>query len=273
MKQTEEKLICPQKGCVGSFWNVISHRKTLPVGLECQTVGEVYAWAIDGLNGIDSRITYEASDVNIKWDVLNLELFLKEEFYRFIHWLCGFTISDDEGVAHNAKVILGICNIEEDLISEAVKIQDYGEHYLSFVRKWHDIRSSKRESEEQTLSASYKVIIAGGRDFNDYELLKEKCDFFLKNKIMEGRRITIISGHASGADSLGERYAQEGGLQCEQHPADWKTHGKAAGFIRNAEMAAIADALIAFWDGKSRGTANMINTARAKGLRVAVIGY
>ncbi|MBR1697914.1 MAG: DUF2493 domain-containing protein, partial [Anaerovibrio sp.] len=85
--------------------------------------------------------------------------------------------------------------------------------------------------------------------------------------------VIIVSGHAPGADTLGERYAHEHGLKCELYPADWNTHGKAAGPIRNAEMANNADALIAFWDGESRGTKNMIETAKAKGLRVAVVKY
>ena len=57
----------------------------------------------------------------------------------------------------------------------------------------------------------YKVIIAGCRDFADYELLKEKCDFYLQNKKPEN--IVIVSSHASGADALGERYAQERGYE------------------------------------------------------------
>lgn len=94
----------------------------------------------------------------------------------------------------------------------------------------------------------YKVIVAGCRDFADYELLKEKCDFYLQNKKPEN--IVIVSGHASGADDLCERYAQERGLQLETFPANWKAHGRAAGPIRNAQMASVAHALIAFWDGK-----------------------
>ena len=117
----------------------------------------------------------------------------------------------------------------------------------------------------------YKVIVAGCRDFADYELLKEKCDFYLQNKKPE--IIVIVSGHASGADTLGERYAQERGYETEVYPADWKTNGRAAGPIRNAQMAAVADALIAFWDGKSRGTKNMIDTATNRGLQVAVGRY
>ena len=117
----------------------------------------------------------------------------------------------------------------------------------------------------------YKVIVARCRDFADYELLKEKCDFYLQNKKPE--IIVIVSGHASGADTLGERYAQERGYETEVYPADWKTNGRAAGPIRNAQMAAVADALIAFWDGKSRGTKNMIDTATKRGLQVAVVRY
>lgn len=121
------------------------------------------------------------------------------------------------------------------------------------------------------LISNYRVIIAGCRDFVDYELLKEKCDFYLQNKKEED--IVIVSGHASGADALGERYAQERGLQLETYPADWKTHGRAADPIRNAQMASVAHALIAFWDGKSRGTKNMIDTATKRGLQVAVVRY
>ena len=121
------------------------------------------------------------------------------------------------------------------------------------------------------LISKYRVIIAGCRDFADYELLKEKCDFYLQNK--EKEDIVIVSGHASGADALGERYAQERGLQLETYPADWKAHGRAAGPIRNENMARVANALIAFWDGKSRGTKNMIETARKYNLKVAVVRY
>ena len=101
------------------------------------------------------------------------------------------------------------------------------------------------------LISKYKVIIAGCRDFNDYELLKEKCDYFLQDEKKED--VVIISGHASGADALGERYVQERGFLLETYPADWKAHGRAASPIRNAKMASVAHALIAFWDGKSRG--------------------
>lgn len=124
----------------------------------------------------------------------------------------------------------------------------------------------------KSLMDSYKVIIAGGRSFADYELLTTKCDALLKQKSTT-LDIVIISGTAKGADSLGERYALERGYAVEHFPADWKKYGRAAGMMRNAQMADIANALIAFWDGKSSGTKNMIDTAMKKKLNISIIRY
>ena len=118
----------------------------------------------------------------------------------------------------------------------------------------------------------FRVIIAGGRDFNDYPLLKAKCDNILADKTAT-HRIIVVSGAAKGADSLGEQYAREKGYTVERYPADWNTHGRAAGPVRNAQMANSADALIPFWDGQSKGTKSMINIAKTKGLGVRVISY
>jgi hypothetical protein len=114
-----------------------------------------------------------------------------------------------------------------------------------------------------------KVIIAGGRDFSDYDLLCKRCD-----KLLSGRNILeIVSGGARGADSLGERYAKEKQIPIKKFPAEWDKWGKSAGYRRNAEMARYADILIAFHDGESRGTNHMINLARDKNLEVHVIRY
>lgn len=114
-----------------------------------------------------------------------------------------------------------------------------------------------------------KIIIAGGRDFNDYKLLSESCDYFLQNQ----SEIEIVSGTANGADKLGEQYGEEKGHQIKKFPANWDKYGKSAGFKRNIEMADYADALIAFWDGKSKGTSHMINEAKNKNLKVRIIKY
>ncbi len=116
----------------------------------------------------------------------------------------------------------------------------------------------------------YYLIIAGGRDFNDYPLLERTVDQFLKDVRDE---ITIFCGKASGADSLGERYALARGYAVQYFPALWKKFGRAAGPVRNQEMVDRADALVAFWDGKSRGTAHIIGAARRQQLAVCVQPY
>lgn len=114
-----------------------------------------------------------------------------------------------------------------------------------------------------------KIIVAGGREFNNYNLVKEKLDYFIGNN----NQVEIVSGKAKGADSLGEKYAKEKGLPVKEFPADWDQYGKKAGFIRNSQMAEYGTHLVAFWDGKSAGTKMMIGLAKDKGLKVRVVMY
>lgn len=104
-----------------------------------------------------------------------------------------------------------------------------------------------------------KVIIAGSRDFQDYEFLRDSLAFFFDLKEVDPKDLIIISGGARGADALGERFAKELNIPVEVFPADWDLHGKAAGPIRNQQMAEYADYLIAFRKNESKGTTNMIN--------------
>ncbi len=122
------------------------------------------------------------------------------------------------------------------------------------------------------VEGEFRVIIAGGRDFSDYELLKRKVLFYT-NEVNKDNLIVVISGKAKGADSLGEKLAKEIGWKVLEYPADWDTNGKSAGYIRNIEMAKNADALIAFWDEKSRGTKHMIDTAEKNGLLFRIVKY
>jgi hypothetical protein len=110
----------------------------------------------------------------------------------------------------------------------------------------------------------FRVIVAGSRGFNDLALLSSRLDFLLQYK--QHACIVIVSGTARGADSLGEEYARSRNYLIDQHPADWERYGKRAGYIRNEEMARNADALVAFWDGKSRGTGHMIEIAKRHNL-------
>ena len=103
-----------------------------------------------------------------------------------------------------------------------------------------------------------KVIIAGSRNFNDYKTLCKYCDHILQNQ----NNIEIVCGMAKGADLLGKKYAEEKKYPLHKFPADWNKYGKSAGYIRNKEMGKNADALICFWDQKSKGTKHMINIAK-----------
>lgn len=109
-----------------------------------------------------------------------------------------------------------------------------------------------------------KVIIAGGRDFTNYALVETAI------KVSGFEISQVVSGKAKGVDTLGEVWALANNVPVEAFPADWSQHGRAAGPIRNREMAEYADALIAIWDGESKGTANMIQQARNKKLDVFI---
>lgn len=112
------------------------------------------------------------------------------------------------------------------------------------------------------------VIVAGCRTFDNYELLEREMLSFAGSMLTN---ITIVSGGAKGVDALGERFAAEHNLPVIVKPAEWDLYGRAAGPIRNIEMARISDALVAFWDGKSKGTKNMIELAKKHGLRIKMV--
>lgn len=133
----------------------------------------------------------------------------------------------------------------------------------------------------------FRVIVAGGRNFRNHELLVARLNHLLKDKNKED--IQIVSGTADGADVHGEWYAKEMGYKLVQYPAAWddlttpgaviktrrdgKQYNAKAGLDRNLLMAQNADALVAFWDGKSPGTKNMIDTAKNLKLLVRVVKY
>lgn len=110
----------------------------------------------------------------------------------------------------------------------------------------------------------FPVIIAGSRTINDYSLVLraiEKSGF---------SPTEVVCGGAKGVDTLGARWAKEVGLPIGYFAADWDSHGKAAGPIRNREMAeySVGGGLILVWDGKSRGSANMKMVAEELGLQI-----
>jgi hypothetical protein len=112
----------------------------------------------------------------------------------------------------------------------------------------------------------FKVVIAGSRDFNDYQFLKEKLDHLFQNVKEE---IEIVSGTAKGADTLGEKYAKENNLKIAYFKPDWSI-GKSAGYIRNEDMAKYANACVVFWKNNSKGSKHMIDLAEKYNLKLRV---
>lgn len=119
-----------------------------------------------------------------------------------------------------------------------------------------------------------KVIVAGSRTANNFELVEKSLMMYFKEHKLHRADVEIISGTARGADQLGEQFANKYGLKLTKFPADWDKYGKSAGYIRNEEMAKYANEngiLFAFWDGKSKGTNHMINLAKKYSLTVIII--
>lgn len=114
----------------------------------------------------------------------------------------------------------------------------------------------------------FKVCICGCRTFNDYEFFKEKCLFYLKNKLP---KVIIISGGAKGADALAVRFAEEFNLGVMTFKPRWDIYGKAAGPKRNEDMVLTADGVIAFWDFKSRGTKSTIQFCKKHNVDCKVV--
>lgn len=101
-----------------------------------------------------------------------------------------------------------------------------------------------------------KVIVAGSRGIEDPEVVYraiEESPFPVTE---------IVSGTANGPDTYGETWAMLHDIPVKRMPARWDKYGKSAGIKRNERMAAYADALVAVWDGKSRGTKHMIQEAQ-----------
>lgn len=109
-----------------------------------------------------------------------------------------------------------------------------------------------------------KTILAGSREGITYDnVLKamETCPW---------TPTEIVSGKARGVDTLGEKWAKENDIPIKEFRADWNKHGGIAGILRNEEMGKYADALVAVWDGESKGSKHMIDYATKKGLKIHI---
>lgn len=152
------------------------------------------------------------------------------------------------------------------------------------AQEYSDMVKSSSEAEKKAFYGnSPKVCIAGSRDFDNYNHLKSVCDELFS----EATGVKVISGKAKGADSLGEKWAEEKGFEIIERPAPWddiegkpdyeigvnkfgKKYWKLAGFARNKIMVDEADIVVVFWDGKSSGTKDTIEYAMNEGKEIVI---
>lgn len=121
----------------------------------------------------------------------------------------------------------------------------------------------------------FKLIVAGGRDFNDYQHLSRVLFAMADNEFAD-HAVSIVSGMARGADALAVQFARTNSIKLYEFPADWNPNGqfdRGAGHKRNREMGDFADGLLAFWDGKSPGTKGMIEYMQRLKKPVHVVRY
>jgi hypothetical protein len=109
------------------------------------------------------------------------------------------------------------------------------------------------------------VLVCGSRSWRDATVIQRRFAAFPE-------RVRVIHGDAIGADKTAGTVARYLGHLVEVYPADWRAYGRAAGIIRNLEMLKQRpDLVLAFWDGRSRGTKHMIDAAREQGVPVEIV--
>lgn len=115
-----------------------------------------------------------------------------------------------------------------------------------------------------------RLAVVGSRGFDHYSFAEFVLDEFRETSPTP---LVIVSGGARGADLMASLYATRNELEYVVHLPMWDKHGKSAGYIRNVDIVNDCDELVAFWDGKSKGTLHSINTAKKQGKTVTVIRY
>lgn len=130
-----------------------------------------------------------------------------------------------------------------------------------------------KKGDHKEMERKYRLIIAGGRDFDNGQLMLDTLNQLINSGKLDSKNLEIVCGEAKGADTWGKRIALGNGIPVKSFPANWSLHGNSAGYKRNEEMAVYADGLLAFHDGNSRGTGHMINLANQHKLDVWVENY
>jgi hypothetical protein len=117
-----------------------------------------------------------------------------------------------------------------------------------------------------------RVIVCGSRNWNNRAVIADTLNNLVLEHDWRFPDPVIVHGAARGADRLAADEAGKAGMIVEAHPADWDRYGKRAGIVRNEEMAAAgADLCVAFWDGRSTGTQDMLTRAHAHNIPTVTI--
>ena len=124
----------------------------------------------------------------------------------------------------------------------------------------------------------FRILVCGGRHFEDYDLLKSVLEKVLKGKELVSKDVEIVSGHCKGADMLGERWAEENHASVKIFPADWVKYKRSAGPIRNKQMIDYITCfenkmVVAFVSPNSKGTKQTISLAEKNKIPVIVTAY
>ena len=126
-----------------------------------------------------------------------------------------------------------------------------------------------------------RILVCGGRDFNNRSFIHSTLDKLCEDRGLRGPQdqygnwlpegVTIISGAARGADTHASDWAVTNWCELEEYPADWKTYGKKAGYLRNQQMLdeGKPNLVVAFPGGK--GTKMMVDIAKKAGVEVLEI--
>lgn len=118
----------------------------------------------------------------------------------------------------------------------------------------------------------FKLIVAGGRYFTNAELMAQSI-IHLANGVYADKAVSIVTGMAKGAGSLGYLFAIKHNVAKHRFPADWNQYDESADMLRNKQMGDFADGLLAFWNKSSKGTEHMIEYMRSLGKPVHIVRY
>lgn len=118
-----------------------------------------------------------------------------------------------------------------------------------------------------------RILVCGSRTWDQPHLIEGALFDALRESPQPKHPFTIIQGMAKGADLQARKIAVKNSWPVEDYPADWQRYGRAAGFIRNQQMLdeGKPDLVLAFWDGKSKGTLHMIDAAKKAGIKVEIV--